>query len=75
MVLRYFKDETTRQYLVKSERTVPHRISMFFNTVSDKLPEIKPLNVTEWENKILLQKNERLDLADLLVYRSYTDKK
>ena len=61
VVLRYFKDETTRQYLVKSERTVPHRISMFFNTAADKLPEIKPINVTDWENKILLQKNERLD--------------
>lgn len=61
VVLRYFKDETTRQYLVKSERTVPHRISMFFNTVANKLPEIKPLNVTDWDNKILIQKNERLD--------------
>ena len=30
---------------------------MFFNTAADKLPEIKPINVTDWEKKILIQKN------------------
>ena len=61
VVLHYFKDETTRQYLVKSERTVPHRISMYFNTAAEHLPEIKALNVADWDKKILLQKNEKLD--------------
>ena len=60
VVLRYFKDNFKRQYLTKSERTEPHLISLFFNTLADKLPEVKPLNV-EWENKMLLQKNARLD--------------
>ncbi|HNX88801.1 MAG TPA: Ig-like domain-containing domain, partial [Paludibacteraceae bacterium] len=59
VVLHYFKDETTRQYLVKSERTVPHRISMYFNTAAEHLPEIKALNVADWDKKILLQKNEK----------------
>ena len=60
VVLRYFKDDYKRQYLAKSERTEPHLISFFFNTLADKLPEIRPLNV-EWDNKVLLQKNARLD--------------
>ena len=61
VALRYFKDETTRQYLVKSERSVANKISLYFNTKSDKLPKIKPLNITDWDNNVLIQKNQRLD--------------
>ncbi len=60
VVLRYFKDDFKRQYLSKSDRPEPHLIKMFFNTSADKLPEIRPLN-TEWDNRMLLEKNQRLD--------------
>lgn len=60
VVLRYFKDDSKRQYLVKSERSDPHKLNIFFNTINEKLPEIRPLNV-EWDNKMLLQSNAALD--------------
>lgn len=60
VLLRYFKSNVKRQYLTKSERTEPHKISLFFNTAADKLPEVRPLNVN-WDNKVLLQQNATLD--------------
>ena len=64
VVLKYFKDNFKRQYLAKSERTEPHLINMIFNTVSEELPEIRPLNIN-WDNKMLLQKNATLDSLSL----------
>ncbi|MBP8904631.1 MAG: hypothetical protein KBG43_08440, partial [Paludibacteraceae bacterium] len=64
VVLKYFKDNFKRQYLAKSERTEPHLITMIFNTVSEELPEIRPLNIN-WDNKMLLQKNATLDSLSL----------
>ena len=64
VVLKYFKYNFKRQYLAKSERTEPHLINMIFNTVSEELPEIRPLNIN-WDNKMLLQKNATLDSLSL----------
>lgn len=60
VLLRFFKDDSKRHYLAKSERTEAHKISLFFNAPNEKEPEIRPLNVN-WENKMLLQKNAGLD--------------
>lgn len=60
VVLKYFKDDSKRQYLLKSERAEPHKLNIYFNTRNSEQPEIRPLNIN-WENKILLQKNEGLD--------------
>ena len=60
VVLKYFVDDTKRQYLAKSERTEPHKLALYFNTLNEQLPEIRPLNV-DWQNRTLLQQNVRLD--------------
>lgn len=60
VALRYFKDVKKKQYLLKSERPAQHKVSLLFNTVNEKLPEIKALNC-EWENNYLLQRNATLD--------------
>lgn len=60
VTLRYFKEAKKRQYFVKYERKEPHVFSLYFNTISSKLPDIKPLNFN-WEGKYLLQKNTDLD--------------
>jgi len=60
IVLRYFKSDSKNQYLVKSERSEANKISFYFNTKAEKLPEVRPLNVN-WDGKVLLQKNEDLD--------------
>lgn len=60
IVLRYFKSDSKNQYLVKSERSEAYKISFYFNTKAEKLPEVRPLNVN-WDGNVLLQKNEGLD--------------
>lgn len=60
VVLKYFKDDTKRQYLAKSERLQPNKFSIFFNTKNEKAPIIKPLNFN-WNNKIIEQTNQTLD--------------
>lgn len=73
LVLRYFKENKKRQYFVKAERKEPFSFSLYFNTQSAKLPEIKPLNFN-WEGKYLLQKNNDNDsltywITDSLVWK------
>ena len=60
IILKYFKSDSKNQYLVKSERSEANKISFYFNTNAEKLPEVRPLNVN-WDGKVLLQKNEGLD--------------
>ena len=60
ILLRHFKEINKRQYLLKSERTEANHFSLFFNAPNSDLPKIEPLNVN-FENKILLQKNQNLD--------------
>lgn len=76
LVLKYFKDDSKRQYLAKTERTEPNKLNLFFNTFNEKEPEIRPLNVS-WNGGMYLQKNERLDsltlwLADSLLIKKDT---
>ncbi len=60
ILLKYFMDDTKRQYLVKSERLEPHKLTVYFNTRNAEQPEIRPLNIN-WNNRMLLQKNAGLD--------------
>lgn len=60
VILKFFKDKTKRQYLAKTERTERHKLTLFFNTFNEKLPEITALNV-DWNDKFLLQRSETLD--------------
>lgn len=60
LILSYFKDSKKRQYFIKPERKQANMFSLYFNTKSDSLPIVKPLNFS-WENKVLLQKNATLD--------------
>lgn len=60
IMLRYFKSEKKRQYLVKTERTVPHKFTLIFNTKNDSLPIVKPLDI-DWSDKFVLQENPTRD--------------
>lgn len=76
VVLKYFKDDAKRQYLAKTERTEPHKLNIYFNTLNESEPELRPLNVS-WDGGMFLQKNERLDtltvwLADSLLIKKDT---
>lgn len=71
ILLRFFKENKKRQYLVKNERPLPHKFSLFFNAAMDSMARIEPLNF-EWENKYLSQpsiKNDTLTfwLTDTLL--------
>jgi hypothetical protein len=73
LLLRHFKEDKKRQYFVKSERKQAQSFTLYFNTMLDKIPEIKPLNFN-WDGKYLLQKNNTLDtltywLTDSMVWK------
>lgn len=59
IVLRYFQDKSKRQYLVKSDRDYPHKLSLYFNTIAQAPPVIKGLNVDT--NQLLAQYNQTND--------------
>lgn len=76
ILLRFFKENKKRQYLVKNERPLPHKFSLFFNDAMDTIAKIEPLNF-EWDNKYLLQpslKNDTLTfwLTDTLISKMDT---
>ncbi|MBN2766023.1 MAG: Ig-like domain-containing protein [Paludibacteraceae bacterium] len=60
VLLRFFKENKKRQYLVKTERTQDHLFKMFFNNTLTELPDIKPLNF-DWEGGYIIQQNNSLD--------------
>lgn len=74
IVLKYFKDDSKRQYLAKTERPEPNKLNIFFNTLNEKEPEIRPLNV-EWNGGMYFQKNETLDSLTLWLADSVLIKK
>ncbi len=59
ILLHFFHERKQRQYLVKSERKKPYKISLYFNTKADSLPTIKPLNC-DWKS-VLMEHNADLD--------------
>lgn len=60
LLLRYFKEDKKRQYLVKSERASKYNFSLIFNAPQTDIPRIEPINF-EWANKHLVQKSNKLD--------------
>lgn len=64
LLLRYFTPDFVRQYLVKSERLEPYKLSFYFNAPLDTLPILEPLNF-KLDNNYLLQQSA---LRDTLTY-------
>ncbi|MFV0391514.1 MAG: Ig-like domain-containing protein [Paludibacteraceae bacterium] len=60
ILLKYFKDDTKRQYIAKSERAEPHKINIYFNTKNEIPPDIRPVNA-DWNDRMLLQRSVGLD--------------
>lgn len=60
VVLRFFKEDKKRQYLVKTERLQNHTFKMFFNTTLTELPQIKPVNF-DWTDRHILQQSANRD--------------
>lgn len=76
IILRAFTEEQTNRYLVKSERLVPNRFSLFFSTKSDTLPVIRGLNFDE-KDAFVVQETENKDtlhywLKDSLLFEKDT---
>ncbi len=76
LLLKLFKENRKRQYLVKSERPAEKYFNLFFNDKQDSLPKIEPLNF-DVNTRFLIQKTERLDslvywMPDSTVYRQDT---
>lgn len=76
LMLKLFKENRKRQYLVKSERPADKYFNLFFNDKQDSLPKIEPLNF-DINTHFLIQKTERMDslvywIADSTVYRQDT---
>ncbi len=76
LLLKLFKENRKRQYLVKSERPAEKYFNLFFNDKQDSLPKIEPLNF-DVDTRFLIQKTERLDslvywMPDSTVYRQDT---
>lgn len=76
LLLKLFKKNRKRQYLVKSERPAEKYFNLFFNDKQDSLPKIEPLNF-DVDTRFLIQKTERLDslvywMPDSTVYKQDT---
>lgn len=76
LLLKLFKENRKRQYLVKSERPAEKYFNLFFNDKQDNLPKIEPLNF-DVDTRFLIQKTEKLDslvywMPDSTVYRQDT---
>ncbi len=72
IVLRAFTEQATTQYMVKRERTVPHKFSFYFSAPADTLPLIEGLNFDARDAFIVehTPKNDTIDywIKDSLVY-------
>lgn len=76
LVLRAFKEINYSQYLIKSERLVPQKFTLYFAGKADTLPELKGLNFDE-EEAFIIEKNQRNDtihywVKDSLLYKQDT---
>lgn len=76
LILRAFKEINYSQYLIKSERLVPQKFTLYFAGKADTLPELKGLNFDE-EDAFIIEKNQRNDtihywVKDSLLYKQDT---
>lgn len=60
IILRLFKEDKKRQYLLRSERLDKYRFSLYFNDKQAEYPLITPINFI-LDKALLLQSNERKD--------------
>ncbi len=77
MLLRCFKEENFSQRLLKSERLVPYKFSLYFTAPADSLPLLQGLNFDEREAFFIEQTTGRNDtihywLKDSLLYQQDT---
>lgn len=76
ITLRAFKEDVISQYMVKNERLIPQKLSLFFAAPADTLPVIKGLNF-EADNAFLIEKSLKNDtihywIKDSLLYKRDT---
>lgn len=76
VILRAFKEFNYSQYLIKSERLVPHKFTFYFAAKADTLPILKGLNFDE-KDAFIIEKNLRNDtihywVKDSLLYKQDT---
>lgn len=76
VILRSFKELNYSQYLIKSERLVPHKFTFYFAGKADTIPTLKGLNFDE-KDAFIIEKNTRNDtitywVKDSLLYMQDT---
>ena len=76
VILRAFKELNYSQYLIKSERLVPHKFTFYFAGKADTLPVLKGLNFDE-KDAFVIEKNQRNDtihywVKDSLLFKQDT---
>lgn len=76
IVLRGFNEELNQQYLVKSERLIPQKFSLYFAAKADTLPTLTGLNFNE-KDAFIIEKTSRNDslhywISDSLIYKMDT---
>ena len=76
VILRAFKELNYLQYLIKSERLVPHKFTFYFAGKADTLPVLKGLNFDE-KDAFVIEKNQRNDtihywVKDSLLFKQDT---
>ncbi|MBD9092174.1 MAG: hypothetical protein EGQ20_06570 [Bacteroides oleiciplenus] len=77
VILRCFKELTSSQRLIKSERPEPRKFSFYFSATADSLPLLKGLNFDETDAFIVEMPTGRIDtltywIRDSLVYQMDT---
>ncbi|MEG1659430.1 MAG: Ig-like domain-containing domain [Bacteroides sp.] len=76
VILRSFKEALSSQYLVKNERLIPQKITLYFAAKADTLPVLKGLNFNE-KDAFIVEKTLRNDtihywVKDSLLYKQDT---
>ena len=76
VILRAFKELNYSQYLIKSERLVPQKFTLYFAGKADTLPVLKGLNFED-KDAFIIEKNQRNDtihywVKDSLLYKQDT---
>lgn len=76
LILRAFKELNYSQYLVKSERLIPQKFTLYFANKADSLPVLKGLNFDE-KDAFIIEKTQRNDtlhywVKDSLLYAQDT---
>jgi hypothetical protein len=74
IVLRAFKAENTDQQLLKKERLIPQKFTLYFTAPNKELPKIHGLNFNE-KDAFIIEKNAKNDTINYWVKDSVNYKK